>query len=169
MEWFLEDKKPLLWFPHHGKTEVLNGFRGVSVEDYCSWIHSLELLGRKVNVWVLRKHLSVVSFKMPASPKVLQHTLDYSVGASASLASEWYSHSSIRCGNQEESESRMHLNHAAFLWGRDLFRATFAVPQLKQMNLRFLQPTFLRDRDLCSKRNYVLKSCDHSSETSCWF
>lgn len=31
------------------------------IEDYCSWIHSLELLGRKVKVWVSRKHLS--SFK----------------------------------------------------------------------------------------------------------
>ena len=37
------------------------GFLWGRVEDYCSWIHSLELLGRKVKLWISRKHLS--SFK----------------------------------------------------------------------------------------------------------
>ena len=43
------------------KRRSVSRFLWGRVEDYCSWIHSLELLGRKVKLWVSRKHLS--SFK----------------------------------------------------------------------------------------------------------
>lgn len=43
------------------KRRSISRFLWGRVEDYCSWIHSLELLGRKVKLWVSRKHIS--SFK----------------------------------------------------------------------------------------------------------
>ena len=102
------------------------------VEDYCSWIHSLELLGRKVKLWVSRKHLS--SFKNACfTLRYYSIPLIYSVGAGASFGF-WMIQSLVHEGIREGSESSdarplRQRPISCHLWGASTEADESAIPQ----------------------------------------